>query len=117
LIHKSISLTQGVHDKWDREIDLRIMLSGNPITRAASASPPRPGVIASTKPTLVASAIAGKRFLRAAQAMAAVEHDPIVRVHEVAEECGNLHLRMEFLRGEPLGATSHLFSSTVAFQN
>ena len=55
-------------------------------------------------PTLAASASAGKRFLREAQAMAAVEHDHVVRVHEVGEERGVPFLAMEFLKGEPLDA-------------
>jgi serine/threonine protein kinase/Leucine-rich repeat (LRR) protein len=45
---------------------------------------------------------AGKRFLREAQAMAAVEHDYIVRIYDVGEERGIPFLAMEFLRGEPL---------------
>ena len=53
-------------------------------------------------PTLAASASAGKRFLREAQAMAAVEHDHIVRVYQVDEERGVPFLAMEFLKGEPL---------------
>ena len=53
-------------------------------------------------PTLAASASAGKRFLREAQAMAAVEHDHIVRIHQVDEERGVPFLAMEFLKGEPL---------------
>jgi len=55
-------------------------------------------------PTLAASASAGKRFIREAQSMAAVEHDHVVRVHEVAEERGVPFLAMEFLKGEPLDA-------------
>jgi eukaryotic-like serine/threonine-protein kinase len=53
-------------------------------------------------PTLAASASAGKRFLLEAQSMAAVEHDHVVRVLEVAEERGVPFLAMEFLKGEPL---------------
>ena len=53
-------------------------------------------------PTLAASASAGKRFIREAQAMAAVEHDHIVRIYQVAEDRGVPFLAMEFLRGEPL---------------
>jgi serine/threonine protein kinase len=53
-------------------------------------------------PTLAASASAGKRFLREAQAMAALEHDHIVRVYQVDEERGVPFLAMEFLKGEPL---------------
>ena len=53
-------------------------------------------------PALAASASAGKRFLREAQAMAAVEHDHIVRIYQVGEERGVPFLAMEFLKGEPL---------------
>ena len=53
-------------------------------------------------PALAASASAGKRFLREAQAMAAVEHDHIVRIYQVDEERGVPFLAMEFLKGEPL---------------
>ena len=53
-------------------------------------------------PTLAASASAGKRFLREAQAMAAVEHDHIVRIYQVDEDRGVPFLAMEFLKGEPL---------------
>jgi serine/threonine protein kinase len=53
-------------------------------------------------PALAASASAGQRFLREAQAMAAVEHDHIVRVYQVDEDRGVPFLAMEFLKGEPL---------------
>jgi WD40 repeat protein/predicted Ser/Thr protein kinase len=53
-------------------------------------------------PGMAASASAGKRFLREAQTMAAVEHDHIVRIFEVSEERGVPFLAMEFLKGEPL---------------
>jgi serine/threonine protein kinase len=53
-------------------------------------------------PTLAASASAGKRFLREAQAMAKVKHDHIVTVYQVDEERGIPFLAMEFLAGEPL---------------
>jgi Leucine-rich repeat (LRR) protein len=53
-------------------------------------------------PTLAASASAGQRFLREAQAMAAVEHDHIVRIYQVDEERGVPFLAMEYLKGEPL---------------
>jgi formylglycine-generating enzyme required for sulfatase activity/Leucine-rich repeat (LRR) protein len=55
-------------------------------------------------PTLAASASAGKRFLREAEAMAAVEHDHIVRIYDINEERGVPFLAMEFLKGEPLDA-------------
>jgi serine/threonine protein kinase len=53
-------------------------------------------------PTLAASAGAVKRFLREAQAMAAVEHDHIIRIYQVDEHRGVPFLAMEFLKGEPL---------------
>ncbi len=53
-------------------------------------------------PALAASASAGKRFLREAQAMAAVKHDHVATIHQVDEERGVPFLAMEFLAGEPL---------------
>ena len=53
-------------------------------------------------PVLAACASARKRFLREAQAMAAVEHDHIVRIYQVDEEGGVPFLAMELLKGEVL---------------
>ncbi len=53
-------------------------------------------------PALAASDSASKRFIREAQAMAAVEHDHIVRVYQVGEDSGIPFIAMEFLHGEPL---------------
>jgi predicted RNA-binding Zn-ribbon protein involved in translation (DUF1610 family) len=53
-------------------------------------------------PALAAGASAGLRFLREAQAMAAVKHDHIATIHQVDEERGVPFLAMEFLAGEPL---------------
>jgi hypothetical protein len=53
-------------------------------------------------PALAASASAGKRFLREAQAMAAVKHDHIVTIFQVDEERGVPFLVMELLQGESL---------------
>ena len=53
-------------------------------------------------PALARSASGGPRFLREAQAMAAVEHDHIVRIYQVDEERGVPFLAMELLKGEPL---------------
>jgi tRNA A-37 threonylcarbamoyl transferase component Bud32/DNA-directed RNA polymerase subunit RPC12/RpoP len=58
--------------------------------------------IKAMRPTLAGSVSAGKRFLREAQAMAAVEHDHIVRIYQVDEERGVPFLAMEFLKGETL---------------
>ena len=53
-------------------------------------------------PTLAASASAGQRFLREAEAMAALEHDHVVRIYQVDEDRGVPFMAMEFLKGEPL---------------
>ena len=53
-------------------------------------------------PTFSKSASAGKRFLREAQALAAVEHDHIVRIYQVDEDRGVPFLAMEFLKGAHL---------------
>jgi serine/threonine protein kinase len=45
---------------------------------------------------------AGARFLREAQAMAAVKHDHVVTIHQVGEAGGVPFLAMEFLEGESL---------------
>jgi eukaryotic-like serine/threonine-protein kinase len=53
-------------------------------------------------PTLAASASSSKRFMREAEAMAAVEHDHIVRIYQIDEDRGVPFMAMEFLKGEPL---------------
>jgi formylglycine-generating enzyme required for sulfatase activity len=53
-------------------------------------------------PALAASASARQRFLREAQAAAAIKHDHIVTIHQVGEDRGAPFLAMEFLEGEPL---------------
>jgi serine/threonine protein kinase len=53
-------------------------------------------------PRMAASASASKRFLREAQAMAAIKHDHIVSIYEVDEDRGVPFLAMEFLHGESL---------------
>jgi serine/threonine protein kinase len=53
-------------------------------------------------PGTAASVTASKRFLLEAQAMAAVEHDHIIRIYQVDEDRGVPFLAMEFLRGESL---------------
>jgi serine/threonine protein kinase len=58
-------------------------------------------------PVLAASASAGKRFLLEARAMAALEHDHIVRIYQVDEDRGVPFLAMEYLRGEPLEERLH----------
>jgi serine/threonine protein kinase len=55
-------------------------------------------------PALAASASARQRFLREAQAAAAIKHDHIVTIHQVGEDRGAPFLAMEFLEGESLEA-------------
>ncbi|MBC7815934.1 MAG: serine/threonine protein kinase [Planctomycetaceae bacterium] len=50
----------------------------------------------------VASAEARARFLREAQAMAAVHHDHVVTIYQVGEDRGVPFLAMEFLEGQSL---------------
>ncbi|MBI1914599.1 MAG: serine/threonine protein kinase [Planctomycetes bacterium] len=54
------------------------------------------------KPALAASTSAGKRFLREAQATAAIKHDHIVTIYQVGEDRGVPFLAMELLEGETL---------------
>jgi WD40 repeat protein len=54
------------------------------------------------RPTLAASESARQRFLREAQAMAAVRHDHIVTIYQVGEDRAVPFLAMEFLEGRTL---------------
>jgi WD40 repeat protein/tRNA A-37 threonylcarbamoyl transferase component Bud32 len=54
------------------------------------------------RPALAASISAQQRFLREAQAAAAIEHDHILAIHQVGEERGVPFLAMPLLRGESL---------------
>lgn len=53
-------------------------------------------------PGFVASDNARQRFVREAQAAAAIKHDHIVSIYQVGEDRGVLYLAMELLDGEPL---------------
>jgi serine/threonine protein kinase len=53
-------------------------------------------------PSLNEDPIARERFLRECQALAAIEHDHIVRIHLVSEDRGVLYLAMQLLQGETL---------------
>ncbi len=53
-------------------------------------------------PSLAVSESARQRFLREAQAAAAIEHDHIVPIHYVGEDRGAPFIAMPFLQGEPL---------------
>jgi Leucine-rich repeat (LRR) protein len=62
----------------------------------------RPVALKVLRPGLAASARARQRFLREAQAAAAIEHDHIVTVYHVDEDRGFPYLAMPILRGESL---------------
>jgi serine/threonine protein kinase len=53
-------------------------------------------------PSLAANPVARERFLREARAAAALEHDHVVRLYEVAEENGVPFLAMQLLEGRSL---------------
>jgi serine/threonine protein kinase/DNA-directed RNA polymerase subunit RPC12/RpoP len=55
-------------------------------------------------PALAASPTARERFLREAQAAAAIQHDRVVAVYDVGEDNGVPYLAMPFLRGRSLEA-------------
>lgn len=54
------------------------------------------------RPVLAASAGAKRRFLREAQAVAALKHDHVVTIYQVGEDRGVPYLAMEYLEGESL---------------
>lgn len=56
------------------------------------------------RPELAARDTNRQRFLREAQATAAIEHDHIVHIHQVGEDRGVPFIAMPFLKGEPLDA-------------
>jgi predicted Ser/Thr protein kinase len=62
----------------------------------------RPVALKVMKPAQAASAAARKRFVREAQAAAAIKHDHIVTIYQVGEDRGMPYLAMEFLEGASL---------------
>ena len=66
--------------------------------RTPLATPRRPQGHAAAWPPRVGQ----RRFLREARAAAAIEHDHVVTIHQVAEDRGVPFLAMEFLEGEAL---------------
>ena len=54
------------------------------------------------KPEVGANSVERQRFQREAQAIARLEHDHIVTIHQVGEDRGVLYLAMPLLRGETL---------------
>jgi hypothetical protein len=62
----------------------------------------RPVALKVMKPSLAAFAEYHKRFIREAQLAAAIEHDHIVTIYQVAEDGGVPYLAMKLLLGETL---------------
>jgi tetratricopeptide (TPR) repeat protein len=62
----------------------------------------RPVALKVMKRSLSAGAEARRRFLREAQAVAALEHDHVVAIYQAGEDRGVLFLAMPLLRGETL---------------
>jgi serine/threonine protein kinase len=62
----------------------------------------RPVALKAMLPVLAASASARERFLREAQAAAAIDHDHIVTIYQVDEDRGVPFLAMQLLQGETL---------------
>lgn len=56
------------------------------------------------KPAVAAKKGARQRFLREAQAAAAIRHENIVAIYQVGEEDGTAYMALEYLEGEPLDA-------------
>jgi hypothetical protein len=54
------------------------------------------------KPGIAAQHTAARRFLREAEAIAALEHDHIVTIYQVGEDAGIPFIAMQLLRGESL---------------
>jgi serine/threonine protein kinase len=67
----------------------------------------RPVALKAMRPALAANAAARRRFLREAEATAAVRSDHVVTIHQVGEEGGVRFLAMEFLEGMPLDRWLH----------
>jgi hypothetical protein len=72
------------------------------VFRAEAPQHKRPVALKAMLPTLAVSDSARQRFLREAQAAAAIKHDHIVTIYQVGEDRGVPFLAMEFLKGEAL---------------
>jgi serine/threonine protein kinase/tetratricopeptide (TPR) repeat protein len=67
----------------------------------------RPVALKVMKKSLSAAAEARRRFLREAQAVAALDHDHIVAIYQAGEDRGVLFLAMPLLQGETLSDRLH----------
>lgn len=72
------------------------------VVRALDTRLNRPVAIKIISADLAANADARRRFFREAQAAAAIRHDHVVTIHDVAERCGRPYLVMEFIDGPSL---------------
>lgn len=72
------------------------------VFRAEDPQLKRQVALKAMKPSIAASRSAKQRFLREAQSTAAIEHDNIVHIYQVGEDCGVPFIAMQFLRGESL---------------
>jgi serine/threonine protein kinase len=62
----------------------------------------RPVALKVIRPSLAASAEFHRRFLREARLAAAVDHEHVVTIYQVGEDCGVPFLAMQLLRGQTL---------------
>ena len=72
------------------------------VYRARQLKPKRLVAIKVLMPALAANPTARKRFVREAQAMAAIEHEHVVTIYHVGAEGGLPYLAMQLLHGETL---------------
>ena len=72
------------------------------VFRAEDPKLKRQVALKAMKPAVAASKSARDRFVREAQATAAIEHDNIVHIYQVGEDRNIPYIAMQFLRGESL---------------
>jgi serine/threonine protein kinase len=72
------------------------------VFRAEDLQLKRSVALKAMRPALIGNDMQRQRFLREAQAMAAVKHDHVVTIYQVDQDHGVPYLAMEFLEGETL---------------
>lgn len=80
------------------------------VYRAEDTSLKRTVALKAMKPAIAANPEAKHRFLKEAEATAAIEHDNIVTIYQVGEDHGIPFFAMQFLKGESLGTRSERVS-------
>lgn len=87
------------------------------VLRAEDTKLRRQVALKTMKPSIAERPTARARFMREAQATAALEHDNIVPIYQVGEDRGVPFIAMQYLKGEPLGSrlnrTGRLSASEV----